>query len=154
MVDGMKNAHNGSMILTCMFFISIIMMIMLLHWRSEEAIQTTMIMRATMVKAQYGCEALMEYGTDLCKSQYALLAKGLSERGRPLLLTFERWPLGNETYGQGIIEISYTKQFLITATILQDRHTLVTLSCCLERESRLPHNIFTISAWKRHELKA
>lgn len=91
----------------------------------------------------------MEYGIDLCKSQYGLL----SGAGRPLSLSFERWPLGHEEYGQGILEISYAKKFQIMATILQDEHALVTMSCCLERESALPHNIFTISAWKRHELK-
>jgi hypothetical protein len=150
MVNGMKKTHNGSMVLTCMFFTSICMMIMLLHWRSQEAIQTTMIMQVKMMKAQYACEALMQYGIDICKHRYAML----SGSARPLSLSFARWPLDNQESGQGILEISYAKQFQITATIMQDKHPLVTVSCCLERQSALPHNIFTITAFKRHELKA
>jgi len=103
-----------------------------------------------MVKAQYAAEALMQYGVDLCKQEYTLL----SGRGRPISLRFDRWPLGDEQYGQGRVEITYSKQFQITATILQDEHALITISCCLERERALPRNIFTISAWKRHQLKA
>lgn len=92
----------------------------------------------------------MSYGIALCKQHYAFL----SGRGRPLLLSFNRWPLGDEEYGQGILEISYTKSFEIKATISQEKKPLITLSCCLERQNAFPRNIFTISAWKRHELKA
>lgn len=146
----MPKKRNGSMILTCMFFISICMAIMLLHWRSEESIQTTMIMRVKMVRAQYACEALMQYGIDLCKERYAFLIG----RGQPLMLIFERWPLGAGEYGQGNLEISYAKKFEIKTTIRQEKQPLITLSCLLERQDDFPRNIFTISAWKRHEIKA
>lgn len=147
----MKNLRNGSMILTCMFFISVCMMIMVLQWRSQEAIETTMIMRVRMAKNQYACEALMEYGIHLCKQQYALLRKKISNSGRPLIVSFERWPLGDEQYGQGIVEISYNKQFTIMASLRQNQRTMVTISCSLEREKNAQNQaVVSVFAWKQH----
>lgn len=90
----------------------------------------------------------MDYGIDIGKHRYGLL-RG---RGRSLILSFDRWPLGNEEYGQGILEITHAKQLEIRATISQDKCSLVRLSCNLERRSAFPRNIFTVYAWKRQEL--
>lgn len=145
----MKRTHRGSMVLTSMFFISIIMLMMLLHWRSEESLQSIIIMRVKMMRADYACQAIMDYGINLCKDRYGFFAT----QRRQLTLTFNRWPLGNEEYGQGILEVTYEKKCTIMATLIKDNRALVRISCNLERQKALPSNIFTISGWKRHELQ-
>jgi hypothetical protein len=152
MAGHMKSVRKGSMVLTCMFFISVCTVIMLLHWQSQAAIQKTMIMRVQMMQAQYAAEALMQYGVELCKKEYATLSKKLSECRRPIMIRFSQWPLGDEQYAQGEIEISYTTQLQIRATLERDKKSLIELSCFLRKERRDERNFFTISGWKWHEI--
>ena len=146
----MKSGHKGSMILSCMFFISICMVIMLLHWHAQEMTQRTMVIRIQMMQAQYAAEALMQYGINHCKKEYARLAKELTVRGQPLIITFAQWPCGNEQYGQGRIEIAYTQLYTIMATLILAGYKTIKLSCRLEKE-RGQREIFTVSAWKWYE---
>ena len=149
--------HNkaGSMVLTCVFFISICMLIMLLQWRSQESLRAIMVLRTEVIQTHYAAEALLQYGIELCKKQYVPLAQILHERGRPLVLTFKRWPIGEGRFARGILEISYNALFSIVATLHEEGTSKISISCCLtkQRETETQKYIYTITAWKRHEIR-
>jgi hypothetical protein len=144
---------SGSMVLTTVFFISIFMLIMLMQWRSQEALQKVMIMRGEYIKRHYAAEALLEYGIDVCKKQYALITETVITERKPLILSFHRWPLGNESYAQGTIEIFYNAGLSVTATLSEHRKKQVSLSCLLAKQKIQNQDVYTIKAWKRNEIR-
>jgi len=146
------HAQSGSMVLTCVFFISICMLIMLLQWRSQEALHSIMILRMQALKKQYAAEALLQYGIDLGKKQYITLAQIVIKRKAPIILTFKRWPLGNDHYAQGTLEISYTDRLGLRATLFEQDVKQILLSCNLEKQIIQQQNIYTVTSWKRHEI--
>lgn len=149
----MKHARvqSGSMVLSCIFFISIFTLIMVMQWRSQEILQNVMAMRIECIKKQYAAEALLQYGIEVCKKQYGLIADTITKRKAPLSLTFNRWPLGCDGFLRGTIEVSYNKLFTITATLSDDTHKQISYSCCLEKTTVANKDVFTITAWKRNE---
>lgn len=141
---------SGSMVLACVFYTSLFMLFMLMQWKSQEALQLIMRARIQRVQQHYALEALMRYGISLCKNQYALIANTIRKRKAPFSLTFERWPLGDDKYMQGKIDINYAKMIKLTAQLMREGKKHMTLSCNLEKKRVDNTIIYVVTAWKWH----
>lgn len=137
----MKRAHNGSMILSCVVFVSLVTLIMMMQWQSQAALTELMVLRTQAIKRRLAVHALLEYGIALCKKNYTKLADKAAKQS--VSLTFNHWPLGGDTYTHGRLTISYTDAFSLSAQFEQ-----VTASCTLSRERDHKKMAYIISSWK------
>ncbi len=143
------DARSGSMILTSIFFTSLLMLVLLVQWRSQEALQTIMRMRITQAQQHYAVDALLSYGVKLCKECDEPLIEALKAQPVPLLLTFKNWPLGEGKSAQGIIEIAFKNGFHLTAYLKDQDKKLTSVSCNLEKQLENNKNVYIVCAWKR-----
>ncbi len=142
------------MVLTCIFFISIFTLIMVMQWKAQESLREITALRMEYVKKQYAAEALLWYGIGICKKQYTLLSTVLEKQSGQEALMFNQWPLGGGIFARGVIDIQYDGLFKITATLYEKDVKQVSFSCCLEKQiinpqSLMPEELYMISAWKR-----
>jgi hypothetical protein len=150
----MKHAQNkpGSMVLSCIFFMSIVMLIILMQWKSQEALQNIVIMRMESIKKEYAAQTLLDYGIELCTQQYPLIVDKLLKHKVSLSLTFNRWPVGCRKEMQGTLEISYNKQLILKATLSDQNVAQIAFVCHLEKQTIQNKQVYMITAWQRHEV--